>query len=226
MPVVSDLGQDKTAIRKLLKQTLRQTSAQDLEQQSRQIAARIVASETFVKSACLGIYIHCLSLREVDTGLILTAALAKGSNCRCFVPVVEDRNSNMKMLHLDEMDGLEAVPPYNILEPKACYTGSQQPRLNVLDAEPPLDLLIMPGLGFDEAGRRLGRGGGYYDKFVSQCMIRAEQMQRPPPLLVACAFRGQMVDNVPTGDNDRDMDVIITPDGVFKCSQRGKENWQ
>ena len=48
----------------------------------------------------------------------------------------------------------------------------------------------------------------------------------PMVYAVACAFRNQMIDNVPTGENDRDMDIIVTPDEVFKCSQRGKEEWQ
>ncbi|KAK9857956.1 hypothetical protein WJX84_011838 [Apatococcus fuscideae] len=217
------LGGEKAKTRRHLKRALKETSLEALQQESKQIAARILEADTFGRSRRLGIYIHCAQLREVDTGLILKAALAKEPACKCFVPVVEDRNSNMRMVHLDDMDGLEAVPPFNILEPKPLYTGSQQPREDVLEADPPLDLLIMPGLGFDESGRRLGRGGGYYDKFVSRCISHAEQLQRPAPLLVACAFRSQLVDCIPTGEDDRDMDVIVTADRIFRCSERGRE---
>ncbi len=101
------LGHEKTSIRKQLKKTLRQTPLQELHAESklsqkfyqsfsnqalgfpvmskatacsagREIAERVVSSEAFHKSKRLGIYIHCASLREVDTGAILAAALAKG----------------------------------------------------------------------------------------------------------------------------------------------------
>ena len=51
-----------------------------------------------------------------------------------------------------------------------------------LEADAPLELLLMPGLAFDEAGRRCGRGGGYYDKLLSRLRERAEHHGWEPPL--------------------------------------------
>ena len=53
----------------------------------------------------------------------------------------------------------------------------------MLDMSEPLDLLLMPGLAFDWRGHRCGRGGGYYDKFLSLCQERAAKSHLKSPLL-------------------------------------------
>ena len=53
----------------------------------------------------------------------------------------------------------------------------------MLEMSEPLDLLLMPGLAFDWRGHRCGRGGGYYDKFLSLCHERAAKSHQQSPLL-------------------------------------------
>lgn len=83
------------------------------------IAQMLVQQEFFKRSRRTGIYIHCSKLREVDTTQILQAAMQQGK--RCYVPLVDDKASNMCLLHLDSMNGLTPAPPFNILEPKREY---------------------------------------------------------------------------------------------------------
>jgi 5-formyltetrahydrofolate cyclo-ligase len=65
------------------------------------------------------------------------------------------------------------------------------------------DLVVVPGLAFDAAGRRLGRGGGHYD--------RAFPPGRPgAPLLVGVGYAFQLLEEVPAGAQDRRMDAVIT----------------
>jgi len=66
----------------------------------------------------------------------------------------------------------------------------------------PTDAVVVPGLAFDHEGRRLGRGGGYYDRTF------------PPgaeaPFLVGVGFDLQRVEAVPADDRDRRMDAVVT----------------
>jgi 5-formyltetrahydrofolate cyclo-ligase len=69
----------------------------------------------------------------------------------------------------------------------------------------PQDVAIVPGVAFDQAGRRLGRGGGYYD--------RAFADRRRSPLLVGAGYAFQVVAEVPADSRDRAVDAIVTERG-------------
>jgi 5-formyltetrahydrofolate cyclo-ligase len=79
----------------------------------------------------------------------------------------------------------------------------------VLASEEPA-LILVPGRAFDPAGRRLGRGGGYYDRFLLGVPVWQV-------LLVGVAFSCQVIDEVPAGSHDVPVDVVATPDGVLDC---------
>ena len=65
-----------------------------------------------------------------------------------------------------------------------------------------IDLVIVPGLGFDVHGNRLGRGRGFYDRFLAHPEFRG----------VACAlaFEQQLVPELPAGPLDRPVDMLVT----------------
>ncbi len=64
-----------------------------------------------------------------------------------------------------------------------------------------IDLIIVPGMAFDRAGHRLGRGRGYYDRFLS----RTRDIYK-----IGVCFPFQLADNVPTEETDVTMDEVIT----------------
>lgn len=70
------------------------------------------------------------------------------------------------------------------------------------------DLLIVPLLAFDRAGRRLGYGGGYYDRTLAA--LRA----RGPVIAVGLAFAAQEVPEVPHGSLDAPLDGVVTEAGM------------
>jgi 5-formyltetrahydrofolate cyclo-ligase len=71
-----------------------------------------------------------------------------------------------------------------------------------------LDLILMPGLGFDRAGNRLGRGKGFYDSYLERCMRHA----RGKPYTVALAFKEQLCPDIPVDDNDVLIDEVLYED--------------
>ena len=64
-----------------------------------------------------------------------------------------------------------------------------------------IDVVLVPCVGFDEAGNRLGHGGGYYDRYLPRC---------PRAAKILVAFEAQKLDAVCAGENDVTMDIIVT----------------
>ncbi|MEM7449572.1 MAG: 5-formyltetrahydrofolate cyclo-ligase [Myxococcota bacterium] len=72
-----------------------------------------------------------------------------------------------------------------------------------------LDVLLVPGLAFDEAGHRIGWGKGYYDRLLSK-PLRA--------FTVGVSFDFQLVAEVPTLPSDMPVDAIVTGQRVIRCA--------
>ena len=76
------------------------------------------------------------------------------------------------------------------------------------DALRSADLVLVPALAVDLAGRRLGRGGGHYDRTL------ARLAERPGgPLLLAVVFDDELLPEVPVEAVDRPVDAVLTPSG-------------
>ena len=71
-----------------------------------------------------------------------------------------------------------------------------------------LQLILCPGWGFSMSGKRLGKGGGYYDRFLAQS----------PAQRIGVCFHCQLSENIPTASHDLLMDAIITEKGIFKVA--------
>jgi 5-formyltetrahydrofolate cyclo-ligase len=71
-----------------------------------------------------------------------------------------------------------------------------------------IDLVVIPGAGYDYAGNRLGYGGGYYDKLLS-----GKKKNTP---IIALAYEEQLVDAIPAEKHDVRVDMIVTDQRVIR----------
>lgn len=105
---------------------------------------------------------------------------------------------------------MEAVPvvSWDELVPGP-YFGILQPSEDGVPLHPAeMDLIVVPGVGFDQMGRRLGQAGGYYDRMLA----------RVPSTVVRLgwAFAVQLVDELPEEPHDERVDVLVTEQGIVK----------
>ena len=86
--------------------------------------------------------------------------------------------------------------------------------LNILEPENPIkikevDVFLVPGVAFTASGKRLGRGGGYYDKLLSKY---------PDTLKIGITFNERIMQDLPTESHDISMDYVFTNDKYYKLS--------
>jgi len=157
---------------------------------SQAIAARIVALPEFAAAPSVLLTLPFRS--EWDTRLVASAALA--ANKALLVPRVDPV---ARVLSLHRIESLtDAVVPG--------YRGIPEPRAEAPHASPnDVAFALVPGVAFDGGGRRLGYGGGYYDRLLPL-------LPRGAPR-IAGAFEVQLVDTVPAAGHDLAVDMIVTP---------------
>jgi len=171
------------------------------------IQQRLFALEEFRKALNVMMYVSFRS--EADTKSCLPHIIALGK--KLILPLVDAAN---RLLELYEVrDVSELVPG---------YMGIPEPRIKVnrrVDLSA-VDLIIIPGAGFDMKGNRIGYGGGYYDRLLSG--IRNQKStshpQPLPPVLVALAFEEQIIEEIPSEPHDIKMDMLITENRLIRCS--------
>ncbi|MHC5026284.1 MAG: 5-formyltetrahydrofolate cyclo-ligase [Planctomycetota bacterium] len=77
-----------------------------------------------------------------------------------------------------------------------------------------IDIVIVPGLAFDDCGHRLGRGGGFYDRFLGRI--------RQTATTVGLAFDQQVIPQVPVEAHDLPLDMVVTERRVMRAGTRAR----
>ena len=134
--------------------------------------------------------------KEVNTHNMIKESILNGK--KIFVPIVDKRN---KKLLITELKNWKDLTPgsYNILEPK-------RKNKNSVSLES-IDLIIVPGIGFDRNGNRIGHGCGYYDRLLRDSSVS----------IIGFVFQTQLLDKISVEKHDIQVDVIITEDEIIKC---------
>ncbi len=166
---------------------------------SADILERLFALEAMRAASWVNFYVSYGS--EVETTGMIAHALVRGK--RVAVPKMDPAEKRLLLSELKDPVRDLSPAPLGIPEPKP-------EAFRPVEAVG-MDLIVTPGVAFDETGRRLGRGGGYYDRYLSDLSGKIP--------VVALAFELQMVPEVPEGARDIRVDWIITEKRVIKCRE-------
>jgi 5-formyltetrahydrofolate cyclo-ligase len=190
--MADDKGPNKSALRKHLREVLAAMPEATRHAKSLAACALITSSREFDAARVVMLYLS--SATEVDTAPLALRAWQAGKTV--VVPKVSWDQRRMLPTEISSLTtGLTSTGP-GIREPIA---GMPVPTEFV-------DLVIVPGLGFTNTGLRIGRGMGFYDRFLAQ----------PDFLGLSCglAFSEQIVDDLPVLDHDVPLSMLATDQGL------------
>jgi len=190
-----NVAERKAALRRLMRARRQAASSNGraAEGESRRVQARFL--EAFPPREGQRLALYAAVPGEVGTDLIREAALAAGA--LLFYPVFTEDDRLLFYPH--GADGGWVKGRFGLKEP-AVVPGT----LPVVNG---FDVMVVPGLAFDPAGRRLGHGFGSYDMFLKGLA--------GGPLKAGLAYSWQLLDEIPADPWDVPVDVVVTEKGVL-----------
>lgn len=191
MMTATSAAEEKRALRAQLRERLSALSPAERAAQSLCACERLLADKAFTRALTVMVFLSLPD--ELDTLPIALRAFQEGKTvCAPRVDWKRTRLTPVEMAAFDER--LFEVRKFGVREPAS-------------DAQPTpledIDLVLVPGLAFDERCYRLGRGEGYYDRFLAQPRLARAR-------LFGLCFDFQMVAAVPTSDHDVQLDEVVT----------------
>lgn len=174
----------KKELRQEIRLQKRSRSLFQLASESAAITRRLLAHPKVKCAQCIMLY-HALP-DEVDTHDLIESLKAQGKTI--VLPKVTGEETMELRLYQGESDLKEGS--FHIMEP----SGPQ------FDDIQSIDVVLVPGMSFDSENNRLGRGKGYYDRFLKQL---------PHIYKIGICYEFQKRQHIPVSENDVKMDEII-----------------
>ena len=159
-------------------------------------------SDIYKNASNVMLYIDFRS--EVSTKEIINDLLEREK--RVFIPLTVPETRQMIISELLDMEKDLALGNFGVLEPIEEAIRPVDPKI--------LDLIIVPGVGFDKNGYRVGYGGGYYDRFLPKLL--------PNVPTVALAFEIQLISQAPKDKYDFPVQYIATENKLIQCEKQTK----
>ena len=195
------------------------------------LCMRFIQSETYKSSRAIFGFMPLKD--EVDVLPILRAAIADGkkvllpkivceikSNCKAEI-FEGEKNSTSKIggkmdFYFVKRNPIEETEEgaHGIFEPKpSCEKADIEKFFTEMRGEK--IVVLVPGLAFTKEGFRLGRGGGYYDRFLerlSEICAASEGAQKSEtkPKFVGVCYGAQILESVPREMHDIQMDIVLS----------------
>jgi 5-formyltetrahydrofolate cyclo-ligase len=185
---------NKAAIRKQLRDVLERMSDADRHAKSATICSLIAAAPEFTAARVIMLYLS--TPFEVDTAPLALRAWQAGKTV--VVPKVSWDQRRMLPVEISSLHDQITSTGNGIKEPIA---GRPMPVEFI-------DLVLVPGLGFTNNGFRIGRGMGFYDRFLAQSEFVG--------LSCGLSFTEQLVEQLPLLDHDVPLSMLATDRGVTR----------
>lgn len=189
---------EKKETRNRVKKEINQLEPEIRLTKSKQIVEKVLTLEAYQKAQKLFCYVA--KSDEVQTSFLIQKALEQKKEV--FVPRVSE-DSKIELFQIFNIEQDLEKGCFGLLEPKK--EATQWTDLNQID------LFILPGLGFDTQGNRLGRGKGMFDQFLALF----ESNKR----LMALAFECQILPSIPNEAHDIRVDQIITENRLLEITK-------
>lgn len=188
-------GLSRPALRKLLRQKRRNLSPLQQRLAAQRLHRQLAQHPLFRRARHIALYLP--NDGEIDPRPLLRAAQTMGK--ATYLPVLNAwPRTRMAFQRILPGEPLK-TNRFGIAEPAFC-PARQRPVWT-------LDVLLMPLVGFDEHGGRLGMGGGFYDRSLA---YRSRRKKSHKPTLLGLAHECQKVDRLPLASWDVDLQATVT----------------
>jgi 5-formyltetrahydrofolate cyclo-ligase len=187
-PVRPTIAIVKKELRARLREVLASISPEEIKAKSIMACHRLVEQPEYIRAEVMMVF---LSLpNEIDTTPLVLRAWQDQK--RVLAPKLSWEQRRMLPIEIRSLTE----------DLSDSMLGIREPAAGVPIPIEMIDLVIVPGLAFDQYGNRLGRGRGFYDRFLAHPEYRG--------VTCALAMEEQVTDHVPAGPLDRSMDMLVT----------------